>query len=210
MKAGPGNFKDPSLWPKPYQQPHPPICDSSDRLEKRQLDWAGARNYAIALPEFPRGLIEDVIGYYSKAVARGGNKVSPNQITLFADAYVADSSRRRDQGNTGRITSLFRRNMLFGHGNGALPCRSASCSARNAASYDYVRPENRGPLDDTERGEDRQPSPWPMPRNVRPSTARLAWGSAERGGSMRLIVGRRACRRQQLCSSTFQSRRHAA
>jgi len=134
-------YKDISLWPKPYQQPHPPIWIPVTG-SKETLDWAGSRNYPIALPEFSKGLIEDIIGYYAKAVAKTGNKVTPDQITLFADAYVADS-RAAAIKEYGPYYVYFQ-NMLFGHGNSVALARLGS--ARNATSYDYVRPENRGPL----------------------------------------------------------------
>jgi alkanesulfonate monooxygenase SsuD/methylene tetrahydromethanopterin reductase-like flavin-dependent oxidoreductase (luciferase family) len=135
------SYEDISLWPKPYQQPHPPIWIPVTGT-KETLDWAGSRNYPIVLPEFSKGLIEDIIGYYAKAVAKGGNKITPSQLTLFADAYVADS-RAAAIKEYGPYYVYFQ-NMLFGHGNGVALARLGS--ARNPASYDYVRPENRGPL----------------------------------------------------------------
>ena len=192
-------YKDISLWPKPYQQPHPPIWIPVTG-SKETLDWAGSRNYPIALPEFSKGLIEDIIGYYSKAVAKAGNKVTPDQITLFADAYVADS-RAAAIKEYGPYYVYFQ-NMLFGHGNSVALARLGS--ARNPASYDYVRPENRGPL--MTRAREDHGLHHGRRREARRRPRRL--GLAERGDRAP-HRGRRACRRQQYAAQC-QSRRHAA
>jgi alkanesulfonate monooxygenase SsuD/methylene tetrahydromethanopterin reductase-like flavin-dependent oxidoreductase (luciferase family) len=135
------SFKDISIWPRPMQQPHPPVWIPVTG-SKETLDWAGERGFPIALPEFSRGLIEDIVGYYSRAMARKGHRVTPDHMTLFADAYVADS-REKAIAEYGPYYVYFQ-NTLFGHGNSVALARLGS--ARNAASFDYVRPENKAAL----------------------------------------------------------------
>jgi alkanesulfonate monooxygenase SsuD/methylene tetrahydromethanopterin reductase-like flavin-dependent oxidoreductase (luciferase family) len=162
------SFKDVAIWPRPLQQPHPPVWIPVTGT-KETLDWAGQRNYPIVLPEFSRGLIEDVVGYYAKAVARAGHRVTPDQLTLFADAWVADS-KAKAIAEYGPYYVYFQ-NMLFGHGNSTALSRLGS--ARNPASYDYVRPENRAGV-----GADRVKTAAFTMTDVEKRVAdRAAWGS---------------------------------
>src|SRR5579862_202786 len=162
------SFKDISIWPRPLQQPHPPVWIPVTGT-KETLDWAGQRNYPIALPEFSRGLIEDVIGYYAKAAARAGHRVTPDQFTLFADACVADNKAQAIAEYGACCVDV--QNMLFGHGNATALSRLGS--ARNPASYDYVRPENRAGV-----GADRVKTGAFTMTDVEKRVAdRAAWGS---------------------------------
>ena len=92
--------------------------------------------------------------------------------------------------------------MLFGHGNGQALSRLGS--ARNPASYDYVRPENRAGFG----GERVKAGPFTMADVEKRVAERAAWGSpkevierlideAEHAGVNGVLLER-------------QSRRHAA
>ncbi len=162
------SFEEVSIWPRPLQQPFPEIWIPVTGT-KETLDWAGARNFSIVLPEFARGVIEDIVGYYAKAVARSGHKISPDRMTLFADAWVADSRAQAIE-QYGPYYCYFQ-NMLFGHGNSQALSRLGS--ARNPASYDYVRPENRAGFG----GERVKAGPFTMADVEKRVAERAAWGS---------------------------------
>ncbi len=164
------SFKDISIWPRPLQQPHPPVWIPVTGT-KETLDWAGARNYPIVLPELARGVIEDLIGYYAQAVARGGNRISPDQMTLFADAFVS-GSRAQAVAEYGPYYVYFQ-NVLFGHGNSTALSRLGS--ARNPASFDYIRPENRAALG----GERVKTQAFTLADAEKRAQTRAAWGAPQ-------------------------------
>ena len=162
------SFKDLSIWPKPFQQPHPPIWIPVTG-SKETLDWAADRNYPIVLPEFARGIIEDVIGYYAKALGRKGHKAQPDNMMLFADAFVAESQAKAVE-EFGPYYCYFQ-NMLFGHGNAMALSRLGS--ARNPSSYDYIRPENKALL----AGDRVKTGVFTMDDVKKRVAERTAWGS---------------------------------
>jgi len=136
------SYKNIAIWPRPYQQPHPPIwipfTGSRETIER-----AAAGNFGAVVPPGHRGVTEDIVGYFAKSLARHGHRLRPDQLCLFADAYVAESAARALDEYAPYY--LYFNQVLWHHGSSA-PGQSANPAASGyiaQTSYDYVRPENR-------------------------------------------------------------------
>jgi alkanesulfonate monooxygenase SsuD/methylene tetrahydromethanopterin reductase-like flavin-dependent oxidoreductase (luciferase family) len=147
-------FKDVSIWPRPYQQPHPPLWIPFTG-SRETIEFAGKHNASAVVPEMKRGLVEDIVGHFAKSLARHGHRMTPEHLCLFTDAWVADdkAAALRQYGPC----YLYFNQALWHHGS--LPPKSvldappAAAPAAPAApkppstSYDYIRPENRAAVE---------------------------------------------------------------
>jgi alkanesulfonate monooxygenase SsuD/methylene tetrahydromethanopterin reductase-like flavin-dependent oxidoreductase (luciferase family) len=134
------SYKDVALWPRPVQQPHPPIWVPIVG-SKESIEFAGRQN----LPITPglgraRGLRDDIIRYYAKCLAQGGHRITPDHLSLGITAYVADSKAQALKEYGPHI--LYFNRTLFSHGNFTETERQRETGYSSSASTDYVRPEN--------------------------------------------------------------------
>ncbi|MXO59961.1 LLM class flavin-dependent oxidoreductase [Altererythrobacter salegens] len=83
-------FNDVAIWPRPVQQPHPPVWIPLTG-SKESIEWAAENDAAITPGVFPGPMREDTIRYFAKCQAKHGRKVDPNKISIMVDCYVADS-----------------------------------------------------------------------------------------------------------------------
>ena len=61
-----------AIWPRPVQQPHPPVWVPVSG-SKETIEWAGRYNIPITPGLVPtRGLREDIIRYYARCLASTG------------------------------------------------------------------------------------------------------------------------------------------
>jgi alkanesulfonate monooxygenase SsuD/methylene tetrahydromethanopterin reductase-like flavin-dependent oxidoreductase (luciferase family) len=137
------SFKDISIWPRPFQQPHPPIwlpfTGSRETIER-----AAAGNFGAAIFHPNRGVIDDMVGYFAGELARHGFSIRPEQLCLLADMWVADNAR--DAVEEYASYYLYFQQVLWHHGSSAPGQAAAPPSAAGyvaASSFDYVRPENK-------------------------------------------------------------------
>jgi alkanesulfonate monooxygenase SsuD/methylene tetrahydromethanopterin reductase-like flavin-dependent oxidoreductase (luciferase family) len=137
------SFKDVAIWPRPYQQPHPPIWVPFTG-SKETIEWAGKHNLNAVLPDITPGLTEDIVGYFAKALAKNGHRITPDHLCLLADAYVADSKEAAVAEYS--PSYLYFTQTLWHHGSitETGEDRSGAPGYTSSSSYDYVRPENRG------------------------------------------------------------------
>jgi alkanesulfonate monooxygenase SsuD/methylene tetrahydromethanopterin reductase-like flavin-dependent oxidoreductase (luciferase family) len=134
-------YKDIAIWPRPYQKPHPPIWVPFTG-SKETIEWAAARNLNAVIPDFKRGLTEDMVGYFARHLSQHGHRISPDQLCFFTDTYVADNQAEalREYGPY----FLYFNQVLWHHGSlepgGKIPPGGRS---PDSPSFDYVRPENK-------------------------------------------------------------------
>src|SRR5882762_404422 len=85
------SYKDVALWPRPVQQPRPPVWVPITG-SKETIEWAGRHDIPITPGLAPiRGLREDIIRYYATCLAQHGHRLTPEHLIVQASAYVADS-----------------------------------------------------------------------------------------------------------------------
>lgn len=166
------SYKDVAIWPRPVQQPHPPIW-LPVTVSKESIEWAAARNVPIAT-NGPRGLCEDIFSYYADCLARSGHELTSDHAVTAADVYVADSKEQALK-ELAPYRLYFSR-MLFSHGNVTETKLQQASGYVSEQALDYIRPENR-PLAARNRSEYRNltyadleaqadRAPWGTPQEV--------------------------------------------
>jgi alkanesulfonate monooxygenase SsuD/methylene tetrahydromethanopterin reductase-like flavin-dependent oxidoreductase (luciferase family) len=135
------NYQDVSLWPRPVQQPRPPIWMPVVG-SKESIEFAARHD----LPITPglgrsRGLRDDIIRYYARCLERGGHRITPDHLSLGISAYVAPNKAEavREMGPY----HLYFNRTLFSHGNFTETSRQRETGYSTSSSTDYVSPENR-------------------------------------------------------------------
>jgi alkanesulfonate monooxygenase SsuD/methylene tetrahydromethanopterin reductase-like flavin-dependent oxidoreductase (luciferase family) len=134
------SYKDVALWPRPVQQPHPPIWIPIVGSQE-SIEFAARHNIPIT-PGLgrARGLRDDIIRYYAKCLAAAGHRITPNHLSLGITAYVADSKAQALKEYGPHI--LYFNRTLFSHGNFTETEMQRQTGYSSQASTDYVRPEN--------------------------------------------------------------------
>ena len=135
------SYHDVAMWPRPVQQPHPPIWVPIVG-SKESIEFAARHN----LPITPglgrhRGLRDDIIRYYAKSLASAGHRITPDHLSLGVTAYVADSKAQALREYGPHI--LYFNRTLFSHGNFIETEKQRESGYTTQASTDYVRPENQ-------------------------------------------------------------------
>jgi alkanesulfonate monooxygenase SsuD/methylene tetrahydromethanopterin reductase-like flavin-dependent oxidoreductase (luciferase family) len=133
------SYKDVALWPRPVQRPRPPVWIPVTG-SKESIEFAAKHDIPITPGLRPGGLQEDIIRYYAKCLAARGGKVTPDHLTMGANAYIADSKAQAVKEN-GPYFLYFNRT-LFSHGNFTETSIGQAAGYMSKQSIDYVRPEN--------------------------------------------------------------------
>jgi alkanesulfonate monooxygenase SsuD/methylene tetrahydromethanopterin reductase-like flavin-dependent oxidoreductase (luciferase family) len=134
-------YKDIAIWPRPYQRPHPPVWIPFTG-SKETIECAAAGNFGAAIHHPHRGVVQDMIAYFGKKLSESGHRISPDQICMMTEAWVADSAAEAVDEYGPYF--LYFNNVLWHHG-GNPPGQKANPVAAGyvkSSSYDYVRPEN--------------------------------------------------------------------
>ena len=134
------SYKNVAIWPRPVQQPHPPIWVPITSSQE-SIEWAAAHNIPVTPGAGSPGLREDVIRYYAKCLRVAGHRITPDHIKLAQTCYVADSKAQAVK-EAGPYHLYFNRT-LFSHGNVTETNVGRKEGYIGAHSADYIRPENR-------------------------------------------------------------------
>lgn len=86
-------FHDVSIWPRPVQQPHPPIWVPLTG-SKETIEWAAANDATITPGVFAGSMREDTIRYFAECQEKHGRRVQSDKISVMVDCYVADSKEQ--------------------------------------------------------------------------------------------------------------------
>src|SRR5262245_20494616 len=136
------SYKDIAIWPRPLQQPHPPVWIPFTGSQET-IDRAAAGNFGAAIHHTDRGVIDDMIAHFARALASHGHRIRPEQLCLLADAWVANDSAQALEEYAPYF--LYFNQVLWHHGSSA-PGQKVNPQATGyvaASSHDYVRAENR-------------------------------------------------------------------
>jgi alkanesulfonate monooxygenase SsuD/methylene tetrahydromethanopterin reductase-like flavin-dependent oxidoreductase (luciferase family) len=175
------SYKDVALWPRPVQQPHPPIWIPVTG-SKESMEFAARHDIAITPGLRPGGLQDDIIRYYATCLAQNGRKITPDHLSVGATVYVADSKAQAVKENA--PYHLYFNRTLFSHGNFTETSLQRAAGYASQSSTDYVRPENRRAveyaredfrnmtLDDVARQAENLP--WGSPQEVTERLIKLA------------------------------------
>jgi alkanesulfonate monooxygenase SsuD/methylene tetrahydromethanopterin reductase-like flavin-dependent oxidoreductase (luciferase family) len=92
------DFRYVNTWPRPYQQPHPPVwIPSQGSLET--IEWAAApeRKYTYLQTYSPISAVKACLDQYRAEAEKAGYRASPDQLGWMAPIYVAESDERAYQ-----------------------------------------------------------------------------------------------------------------
>jgi alkanesulfonate monooxygenase SsuD/methylene tetrahydromethanopterin reductase-like flavin-dependent oxidoreductase (luciferase family) len=167
------SYKDIAIWPRPFTRPHPPVWVPFTG-SKETIDWAGKHDFSAVIPALKRGVLEDIVGYFAKAKARHGHRLTPDHLCLFTDVWVADdkAAALREYGDY----FLYFNQTLWHHGSLGEKNVARESGYVASSSYDYVRPENRADVG-LDREKIRLMTRADLEERVRSN--RLAWGSGK-------------------------------
>ena len=188
-------YKDIAIWPRPYQQPHPPVWIPFTG-SKETIEWAGKHNFGAAIPDHHRGLTQDIVGYFAKQLAANGNTITPDHICFFTDACVAEGPRHGDQGI--RPYYLYFVHTLWHHGSPEKASQAKGTGYVSSSSFDYIKPENRSGAG-VDREEMQKTTMADVERKIDDGRARLRLGQGRHRPADR---GRRARWAPTSCCST--------
>jgi alkanesulfonate monooxygenase SsuD/methylene tetrahydromethanopterin reductase-like flavin-dependent oxidoreductase (luciferase family) len=133
------SYQDVALWPRPVQQPHPPVWVPVTS-SRETIEWAGRNNVAITPGLGHPGLRDDVLRLYARCLRENGHRLTPQHIHLNVSAYVADDKAAAVR-EAGPYLLYFNRT-LFSHGNETEINAQRRTGYVSERSLDYVRPEN--------------------------------------------------------------------
>ena len=85
-------YKNYTLWPKPVQQPHPPIWVPANSAET--IEWAASRRYVVAQTYASTALVKAAFDHYRKLAERLGWTPTPSTCALMRHIYVSTSDKR--------------------------------------------------------------------------------------------------------------------
>ena len=167
------SYKDIAIWPRPFARPHPPVWVPFTG-SKETIDWAGKHDFSAVIPALKRGVLVDIVGYFAKAKACHGHRLTPDHLCLFTDVWVADdkAAALREYGDH----FLYFNQTLWHHGSLGEKTIARDSGYVASSSYDYIRPENRADV-----GLDREKIRLMTRADLeeRVHSNRLAWGSGK-------------------------------
>jgi alkanesulfonate monooxygenase SsuD/methylene tetrahydromethanopterin reductase-like flavin-dependent oxidoreductase (luciferase family) len=126
------SYQDVAMWPRPVQQPHPPIWVPVIG-SKESIEFAARHNLPIT-PGLGRhqGLRDDIIGFYAKSLAASA---SPRTTSRSASPPMSRTRRHRRSRNTGRTSSI-----------STAPCSATAISPRPRSSARPATPAPPRPI----------------------------------------------------------------
>jgi alkanesulfonate monooxygenase SsuD/methylene tetrahydromethanopterin reductase-like flavin-dependent oxidoreductase (luciferase family) len=141
-------FEDCALWPRPVQQPHPPIWVAARSAES--IEWCVKRHIPIAQVYQTADQIEDTFGYYRQVARDDGWEATPDEFILCRHIFVGESDKAARRTAEPALRYFF---SLQGRGfNEAVNERAAAAQQLVAVlnterSFNYFREENLKRLD---------------------------------------------------------------
>jgi alkanesulfonate monooxygenase SsuD/methylene tetrahydromethanopterin reductase-like flavin-dependent oxidoreductase (luciferase family) len=134
------SYKDVALWPRPVQQPHPPIMIPIVGSQE-SIEFAGRHNIPITPGLAGGGLRDDIVRHYARSLADAGHRITPDHLSLALNAYIADSKAQAVK-EVAPYHLYFNRT-LFSHGSFTETAAQRQAGYVGQHSTDYVRPENQ-------------------------------------------------------------------
>ena len=130
------SYKDVAIWPRPVQQPHPPVWVPV--MSKDSIEWAARNNVGITPGGGPNpGARGDIIRHYAKIHAEHGRKVTPDHFNIQVQCYVADSKEQAIDEIAPYQMYLFNTLFPFDHGQSMEEIRKEGYFS--ASSRDHLR-----------------------------------------------------------------------
>ncbi|HEY7169065.1 MAG TPA: LLM class flavin-dependent oxidoreductase [Candidatus Binatia bacterium] len=88
-------LRDCAIWPRPMQQPYPPIWIAARSAES--IEWCVKRHLPTAQVYQTTGQIEDTFNYYRKVAREAGWDATPNDFILCRHIYVDETDQKAQE-----------------------------------------------------------------------------------------------------------------
>ena len=132
-----------AVWPRPVQQPHPPIWVAARSAES--LEWCAKRRIPVAQVYQTTDQIADTFAYYRKVAADGGWQATPESFILTRHIHVAetdDAARRVAEPAIRYFFSLLGRGFNEAVNDRAAEQQRLVRTLNTERSFSYFRPGN--------------------------------------------------------------------
>jgi alkanesulfonate monooxygenase SsuD/methylene tetrahydromethanopterin reductase-like flavin-dependent oxidoreductase (luciferase family) len=138
---------DCAIWPRPMQQPHPPIWIAARSAES--IEWCVERHLPCAQVYQTTGQIEDTFTYYRSKAKEAGWEAIPDQFILCRHTYIDETDQKARANIEAAMAYFF---TVFNRGfNEALNKDAVSKDLQAAMmsdrSFSYFREGNRERFD---------------------------------------------------------------
>ena len=133
-------------WPRPLQQPHPPIWSPSQGSAET-VDWAARNRYTYLQTYSDIGTLRRAFGEYREAAERYGYTSSPSQLGWAVPVYVADTDEQARRQARPHLEFLFNtllrmpRDMFFPPGYLTMTSASRVMSAKRGLGAGPMDPD---------------------------------------------------------------------
>ncbi len=103
-------FRHVNVWPRPLQQPHPPIWIPSQGSAE-SIEWAAAKRYPLMLVYSALQTVETRFDQYKAAAQAVGYTAPPEQLGWMVPVYLADTEARAMEAAEPHVLWLFHKGL---------------------------------------------------------------------------------------------------
>jgi alkanesulfonate monooxygenase SsuD/methylene tetrahydromethanopterin reductase-like flavin-dependent oxidoreductase (luciferase family) len=138
---------DCAIWPRPVQQPHPPIWIAARSAES--VEWCVRRHLPCAQVYQTTGQIEDTFSYYRTNAKEEGWDANPDKFILCRHIYIDDTDQKAQANIEAAMAYFF---TVFNRGfneaiNKDAVAKQLTAALTSERSFSYFREGNRERFD---------------------------------------------------------------
>jgi alkanesulfonate monooxygenase SsuD/methylene tetrahydromethanopterin reductase-like flavin-dependent oxidoreductase (luciferase family) len=136
-------LKDCAIWPRPMQQPYPPIWIAARSAES--IEWCVKRHLPTAQVYQTTAQIEDTFNYYRKVARDEGWEAAPNDFILCRHIYIDETDKKAQEFGEPAMRyffTVFNRGFNEAINKGAVDQRLIA-ALTTERSFNYFREGNR-------------------------------------------------------------------
>ena len=148
-------LKDCAIWPRPVQQPHPPIWIAARSAES--IEWCVKRHLPCAQVYQTTGQIEDTFNYYRTKAKEDGWDAKPDDFILCRHIYIDDSNKKAQEIAEPAMRyffSVYNRGFNDAINQTAADQQKLLAKLTSERSFNYFREGNRSRIDFSTLGWD--------------------------------------------------------
>ena len=148
-------LKDCAIWPRPVQQPHPPIWIAARSAES--IEWCVKRHLPCAQVYQTTDQIEDTFNYYRTKAKEDGWEAQPDDFILCRHIYIDDSNKKAQEIAEQAMRyffSVYNRGFNDAINQAAADQQKLLAKLTSERSFNYFREGNRSRIDFSTLGWD--------------------------------------------------------
>jgi len=141
-------FKDCAIWPRPVQQPHPPIWIAARSAES--IEWCVKHHLPTAQIYQTTAQIEDTFGYYRHVAQQAGWEATPEEFILCRHIYLDESDTKAQaiaEPALRYFFTLFNRGFTDSINQATTDQQTLLAQLTSERSFTYFREGNRARID---------------------------------------------------------------